>query len=353
MKLGKVGKFLAVFCLVAIVFLAIPVFSQTEFASAEDFYGETIQDQNDNFSVTMSALSRQRTLLARDEQMDETETVTYLCFKWRDLLRLNFHFIATPNPETRFGNCEFRVVHVAKDTLTPILNNTHETLYKGLIDDFKNMEFRYFIDTTFEEANTTTNSAGHGFGLYKFDFVYEYWNSAGEKFEPISLGKSFYVAVLLDTNVEELVKNTELSIVFNLALSKDVLKYVRPDLVVWVAYGTSTENVNCCLTEEMKKFDEKLIGDFVVYDEYPQSIYGPTFKLQTKDIEGIWSAKCIIRNTGGDVILSLQTSNLSTVKVPPKDYVWLILLILGILLLILLIISFIIIRRMKKSEKVW
>lgn len=382
MKKIKIGKFLTFFCVLAALFVAIPHFLQTKNVSAENFFCETIQDSalsseteqeyfygetisDENFSVTMSATSRKKTLLIRDEQMDKTDTITFLCFKWRDLLRLNFQFIANTNPNMQFGEYEFRVVHVGKDDLQPILNNFHETLYQGVVGDFKNTDFRYFIDTTFDEEDTDNNAAGHGFGLYKFDFLYEYWNSAAECFEQINLGKSFYVAVLPDTNVKELIGDAELSIVhsvessnhmlnvYNLGLSRDVLKYVRPDLVVWLAYGKSIDNEEYCLTEEMQSFDESLINRFVIWDEYPQSIYGPTFKLETKDIEGYWTAQCIIRDTGGDVILTLEANNLSTVKVAPKSYVWLILLILGILLLLLLIVALVITYIMKKREKVW
>lgn len=359
-------NFFMILCVFALILSATSFFSMPSTTYAETFLGESRTDDpiSPNFTMTMTATSRQNTSLPRTEKMDETGTINYLCFQWRDLYRLNFRINATPNPELVFGNYTFKVTHFGDDKLVPLLDNDPEILYQGEVGDFSRLDFYYFVDEIINEDSTGTNSAGHGFGLYKFDFVYNRLVSG--QFEEFSLGESIYVAVLPDTNIEELISNQNLGIVysvsssnhmvnvFNLSLSRDVLKYVKPDRITWIAYGTGTDHVNYCLTQKMKDLDVKRAGDIVIWEKYDEkNMHGTSFLLSTNEIEGIWAADCIIKNAEGDVILNLKINNLSTIKVPPKNYVWLILLIICILILLIFIIAMIFIWRMKKKEKVW
>ena len=106
------------------------------------------------------------------------------------------------------------------------------------------------------------------------------------------------------------------------------------------------------MTEEMKALDLDLSNCSVIWENYP-NMNGTNFVLDTKEIEGTWRAYAIVKDYDGEEFRIPQTEELSTIKVPPKNNVWLILMIVGIVLLILFLVAILILYIMRKREKVW
>lgn len=358
MKVRKFGKILTIFLCFAFIVLAMPFSFSAQPTFAENFTSETRSDEN--FTMKMTSTSRQNTSLPKITKKDTQDKNTYLCFQWRDLKRLDFH-ITADNHSLKEGQYYFKVTHMQTETLLPVFNNQEKTIYQGEIGDFVVLDLYYNIDSVLEEDPAPKNFAGHDYGLYKFDFIYS--RQVSGEFKDVSLG-AIFVAVLPDRDIAERLQaenvrimysvssSNELINVINLSLSGDALKYVRPDLITWVAYGTSTDNVNYCLTQEMKDLDIELANYVVVWENY-QNIHGTKFVLDTKEIEGIWQAYCIVKDYDGQEFTIPVTEGLSTIKILPKNWFWLIILILGIVLVLLLVLALAIVFVMKKREKVY
>lgn len=364
MKARRVTKCLTIFLVLAIALLAMPFFVTPQSALAEDFSAETRQDEY--FSLSMTAKSRQNTPLPLVTQQDAEGKVTYLCFQWRDLQYLQFHISAAATAP-KYGSYHFVVTHKQSETLSALLDAKEESLYDGTLDDSalgKNriLDLFYNIDSVVAEELNPTTFAGKDYGLYRFDFVYS--REVEGEFKDVSLGDSIYVAILPDRNIKEIMQNNSIQIVhsvsssnrlinvFHLSFSNpDALRYVNPDLITWVAYGKGSDNIEYCLTEEMKMLDVELANCAPIYENF--SIHGTNFLLDTREIEGTWQAYAIVKDYDGEEFRLPTTEELSTIKVPPKNYVWLILLIVGIVLFVLFLIAILVLMLMKKREKIW
>ncbi len=362
MKLCKFKNiFVLMACFVLLLLAALPL-TPPGIAFAEESAEVTRTDAN--FSMTMTAINRQNDDLAYRVQTDESGKISYFCFDWRQLERLDFHFTANSSNMSG-GEYKFLVTYAADDKLQSHLNGTTEKLYEGLVGDFTILDLYYNIDKSTSNSSIPRNFNGHDFGLYKFDFVYS--QMVNGEFKDIALGDSIYVAVFPDTNIKEIVQDhSDMEIlyyvsssnglmnVFNLSLSdENALRYVRPDRITWVAYGTGLDKVDYVLTNQMKNLDSSLTHNVVLWQSYYKQ-NGTSFVLDSKEIEGIWTAYCIIKDYDNQEILRVSTTGLSTIKEEQKSSLWLILLLVGISLFVLLVIALVIMFVMKRKEqKVW
>lgn len=362
-KFSLIGLFL-VLCLTIGLILIPP-----QKTYAQDLFENEVVTDN-NFTMTMTVNARkQNGRLNRIEQTITNkvgEEITFLCFNWRDLENFKFNISSNiANQSKNYTSLKFLVTYIESETLNESigLEEPDSPLYETLIynNNFNDFDYYYYIDEDSSTTPSTTHSNGHGFGLYKFDCIYTYQDEGSSV--DVSTGNlgGIYIAVLPD-KVEDVVENNikifysisssnKLMNIFRLYLSTDDYKYVNPHRLQWNVVGTDKNNINYVLT---KQIQQENIGSYAnhrfIYESLEAS-YGNTFIFDSKDIEGTWTAYCTITNSDGSIKNVLQVSNLSTIKVEKKSYMWLIFLILVICLVLAGIISIIVIK--KKKDKVW
>ncbi len=365
-------------CFALVLVLALPFFTRAENAFADEAVASPFTDEvrsDEFFTMKMTATSRTNSSMQRVEEKilhevaeGEEKEITYLCFQWRELSRLNFQFTFRKTEGITFGRYNFQVTHMGSEDLnTPFGTNDPEVLNSGDIAELaKNVssskfDFYYYIDST-AQISTNTVANGYGFGLYKFDFQYQRFVGTEEVETTFNLGE-IYVAVIPD-DIDQISPNTPVEItqtrttgnglitVYELRLSGDAFTYVNPARITWLVYGADTANRKYVLTKDMLDADVEYANYYVLWDT-PCEDNGADFLLDTNKVEGVWNVECTIKNSDGTVKITRILEGLSTIKVEPKSYLWLILLIVGLFILLLIIIAFIISWRMKKSEKVW
>lgn len=343
-------------------------FSGVTFAEESNPSIFTTETRSDNsFIMEMKAVARANNSLQRNEQTVTNklgQEITYLVFSWRELSQLTFHFQLNRSEEISYNSMLFQVSHIRSETLSPVIDSgTLDTLYTNNLEGFSRMNFIYNIDSVVNTQMNETSSSGHDFGLYKFDFSY---TSTIKGIESSKVLNSIYVAVIPD-DIDKITSNQEIHILYSVSsanelinkfectLSNDSFKYVNPDRITWIAYGTDIENSKYCLSKKMIEEDSYYVNYIPFWQVYPTSDHGTSFVLDTNGVEGVWTVECIIRNTDGTEKFQVRPilEGLSTIRTPHPSYLWLILLIVGLSIILLVVIALLITLRMKKSEKVW
>lgn len=319
---------------------------------------------NGKFAMTLTANARKQVSLPLREQNTTTtvgEEINYLCFNWRDLEHFKFSFSSSINTlSTNFKSFKFLLTNLQTDDLTTSIGvKEPEILFQSNIinNKFDPFDFYYYVDKNIDINESATRSKGNDFGIYKFDFVYTYMEEENEI--SVSIG-DLYIAVLpddIDSIPQQEIKimyaissSNKLMNVFNLYLSNDSFKYVNPKFLKWVVVGIDQMNVNYVLTQKMKDENLNYANHKVVWQTI-QNTNGTSFIFDSNDIEGTWTAYCIINNSNGTEKMTLSVNNLSTIKIEKPSYVWLILLIVSLVLVLGGIIGLIVFR--KKRDKVW
>ncbi len=345
---------------------AIPINS----AKAYTFSPITISDTNNSFKMTMTATGRSQgialpfgTETVTTTIGDETLTYNYYTFKWRDISYLTFTFSADiENTPYEYTAYEFKKTYVETDDLTtPFGTGQDETLAKGNITEntFSSFSFEYFIDSNADIYESSTRSKGNDFGIYKFDFSYIY--SSGEtKDIPRSIG-AFYIAILpdnIDTTTHQNMQifysvssSNKLMNVYNLYLSTNDYKYVNPKYIEWVIIGMDKAKTNYVYSEKMRSDNINYANYKTIWPTAHDDPHGTSFLFDSNDIEGEWTAICIIKDSQGNEKVRLTVEGLSTIKKAEKSYVWLIIVIIVSVLLLAGIVALIVFY--VKRDKVW
>jgi hypothetical protein len=357
-----------------VLLLCVGIFSLPikSFANAETFVDYTVEDGK--FSMKMTANGRKSVALPIDKRTvknSANEDIDYYFFQWRDIESLKFTFSASLQGSTRqYKSYKFLLTNVQTDDLTTILGQTtiggkFSTLCQGNIssNNFSKFDFNFYIDKTSDITETATRCKGNDFGLYKFDFIYTYIED-GEEISR-NIGNSgqgdIYVAILPDDidSIEQddtkilysVSSSNKLMNIFNLYLSTDTYKYVNPKYLQWTVVGTDKTNLNYVYSQQMKDDNINYANYKAIWQSPPTEPNGTSFIFDSNDIEGEWTAYCTIKNTNGSEKINLVVSNLSTVKLEEKSYLWLIVLLICVALILFATITLIILY--KKKEKIW
>lgn len=363
----------AIMATILVLFAGLSLFLCQPYHCANAIFVEQITS-DDNFSMKMTANGRRsNNALPLDKRTSTTtlgKEIEYICFQWKDLESLGFRFSSNIKASDKiFRNFQFKTSFQQTDNLSlPFDECLPTTLYEGTItgNNFSQFDFFYYIDSNNQDKESNTSANGHDFGIYKFDFSYDFHDNETMDegtWSTYSIGE-IYVAVLPD-DIDSISSFLDLSIlysisssnklmnVFNLYLSNDAFKYINPAYIQWSVTGTDTMNVNYVLTQKMK--DENLeYANHKVLWQSPVSTTGPRFIFDSNDIEGTWSVTCSIKNSDGQTEkYHLNLDNLSTIKKSPKSFLWLFIFI-GCLLVVGAIVSIIIVvLKNKKHDKVW
>lgn len=358
--------------LFAMLFAGLCFFSLTpksNFAKADFFSSQTISDTN--FSMELNASARNiSTSLALDKRQisttvgDETFEYEYFCFKWRELAHLRFRFNSTifDSPYS-FKSYQFVLTYVESENLQSSFGNGTEKILSesALIENsFSPFDFYYYIDRDAQINEGKERSKGYGFGLYKFDFKYSYLGDEEQEITR-SIG-AFYIAVLPDDidsathgeNMQILYSvssSNRLLNVYNLYLSRDDYKYVNPKYVQWLVVGADLQKTNYVYSEKIRNNSIQYANYKAIWQTPPNEPCGNSFVLDTNNIEGTWTAYCIIKDSQGNEKARFSVDNLSTIKKAEPSYVWLIILIVLSVLVIAGIVGLTVFYL--KKQKVW
>lgn len=338
--------------------------------SASNFTPISITDTNNRLKMQMSATGRTQgvsvpfgTQTVSAVVGEETLSYTYYTFKWRDISYLTFSFSADiDNSSNQYTAYEFKLTYIeTEDMATPFGTGKETTLTNGNISEnsFNSFSFDYHIDSNADIYESTTRCKGNDFGLYKFDFTYTF--SSGEtKDITRSLG-AFYVAIQpddIDTATHENMQilysvssSNKLMNVYNLYLSTDDYKYVNPKYIEWVVIGMDKAKTNYVYSEKMRNDNISYANYKAIWPTSQSEPYGTSFLFDSNDIEGEWTAICIIKDSQGNEKARFTADGLSTIKKEEKSYIWLILIIVVSVLLLGGIIALIVFYL--KRDKIW
>ena len=362
----KVWSFMFLTLVLGVFFLALT--PQKNSASAENFTPVTISDSS--FSMQMSAAARKSSQALNLDKRKVSANIggqqidyDFYCFQWRDINYLRFRFNSNiSESKSVFSMCEFKLTYVETDVLSASFGNGQEkSLYQTSIlsNTFNSFDFYYHIDKDAEINESKERTKGFGFGLYKFDFCYTYSDEENSNVKR-SIGE-FYVAILPD-DIDSIQKTSmqilysvssskKLMNVYNLYLSKDTYKYVNPRYLEWIVVGVDKEKTSYV-------YSEKLRNEYIAYANYksiwtmpPYEPYGTSFTFDSNNIEGVWTAYCVIKDKAGNETTRLAVDNLSTIKKSEQSNIWLILTIVFSVLLLGGIVGLVVFY--VKRDKIW
>ena len=344
MKKSKlISKILCIFMLVFMLGLTFLPTQNT--AYADEVTGSTIESlTDDKFTINVDTNGRKNTVVTYTKHAVTTKTgenIDYYCFKWRDISYFTFKFNANLRDQPdQYISYEFVAGSTQTEDLeTSTLNMSTTTLLSGIINDnyvtIPNFHFYIDSDTQFGE-NASNKAKGTDFGIYRFDFYYTILEDDVQHKLPLG---SFYFAIIPD-DIDELStdnltikysvsSSNKLMSVYNLYLSaENSFRYVNPAFIEWTVIGKDRNNVNYVLTDKTRQSSPLYANYHVIWtSQMPTSPNGPTFVFDSNDIEGTWTAYCTIKYASTQTERLVVASNeLSTLKVPKKSYVWLILL---------------------------
>lgn len=364
----KLFAVLFAFFLFGLSFFCMPLQKNT--ATADNFIPITISDSNNNFSMQLSAVGRNQNVSLPLDKREVTATVgeqtlsyTYYCFKWRDIHYLKFRFSSNiAQSLLSFDSYEVKLTYVQTENLsTPFGNGNEKVLSRGSIENnqFANFDLYYYIDSDTQIYESKDRFIGNDFGLYKFDFCYTMSDEDNESI-PRSIG-SFYIAILPDDidqisheNIQILYSvssSKKLMNVYNLYLSKDYYKYVNPKYLEWVVVGTDKAKSNYIYSEKQRNSNIMYANYKTIWSTPPIAPYGNEFTFDSNDIEGEWTAYCIISDSKGNEKTRLSVEELSTIKKQEKNYMWVILIVVISVVILGGVVALVIFYL--KREKIW
>lgn len=342
------------------------LYKQENVYASTNFIQEEITDNQNYFTMRLTANPRKQTTVLKDERKIANavgDEITYHCFKWSEIQNLTFRFYSniSQSPLT-FNAVKFVVTNVQSDDLTtPIGTSDPKTLFQTPIiqNTYFQSDYFYYIDKNSTVKESATTSRGNDFGLYKFDFIYTYLENS--KNQDVSIG-AFYVAILPD-KVEEIERNDasilysparetrELVTIYNLKLSNDLYKYVNPKCIRWSVQGEDQDNVKYILTQSLKDEKPGTYGSYIPIWQSLEDTNGTDFVFDSNGIEGTWTVQCTIYDSEGNEVKNLVLDGLKTIKKEKTSYLWLILLLIAVALIIVAIVGLILYR--KRHDKVW
>lgn len=373
-------KFLPFLLLIGVLFSLfsfLPNFS----ANAEISMRENeIVVSNDDFQVSFQATTRKGSALYPEikdpvtviDEDGEGREVNYYYYNWSDIsnIRITMESLS-PQGKTLTG-VKVVVSYSETEDLTENVN-TDETIFEYTVTNiFSPTQLYYYIDEN-SINETELNKNGHGFGIYKFDIIYTYFdNNDAQQETPQEISRSVadngtYFAILPDDidafklndpnndiSLSTLVTSSDTFLnAYIISINEDTFKYVNPVHIVWTVEGVDINNTLYVLTKS------DAVGEFEGYaylwDNLPEGIedgfrYGNTFFFDSNGVEGNFNVRCSIYNSN-DELITFREVAVSTVKVETISYLWLIILL--IILLLVIIASVILIIILKKQEKMW
>ena len=275
------------------------------------------------------------------QQEDKTDhLIDFYCLNWSDVENLSFHVSsATRGSEKVYKNFSIYVTSLQDDNLgiplseASIAVSEQKTLiyHTNILNNANlNFAFKFYIDSHADIGNQTLTAKGTDFGLYKFTFSYSFIEENVVITDTIS---DLYVAVLPD-DIEEVTRHNQTRIiysvsssnkllnVFNLSLETDAFDYVNPKNIEWLVSGIDKDNNEYILTLKQKQENTRYANCKVVWNSL-ESNYGTNFVFDSNDIEGTWTAYCIIKDDDGQQITSYSVDNLSTLKLHKMSLTWL------------------------------
>lgn len=326
---------------------------------------------NGKFSVTAEASGRRNVTIFNEKVAVTTkssEEIEYYCYKWRDISYLTFNFSANLSQEIdSYTHYRFVVSHIQTEDLetsTGLMTTQTELLGGGIISNSVSIpKYYYYIDSNVQYNEQSGNrSRGKDFGLYRFQFLYTITQESNIGDPPIDceieLG-SIFIAVLPDdietislqnlTIKYSVSSSNKLMNVYNLYLSaEDEFKYVNPNFIEWSVIGRDRASVDYVLSLKMKNSKIAYANYRVVWDSQLDPV-GPTFTFDSNNIEGTWTAYCTIYNRDGSERATLLSAELSTLKTPVRNVIW---IVLGVALTLIVAGSLVglVIYRVKKRK---
>lgn len=353
------------------VFLGAILISSPKKATADAPITSTsiddVSDQNNYFTVRPTAVARNGGTVQNTIQTVTTENgdIKYYCFNWRDISSINFRFLSSlAGSKSIFTSYEFLVTAVQTENLQTSFGQASPVqLLSGTISGNNPSipDIYYYIDKNSNTSDSQYKFSGNDFGIYKFDFNYTFVedSSADSPAHTISIGE-LYITILpenIDTiSVSKLslsytvASSKELMNIYNVTFSNpELFKYVNPKYIKWSVFGKDKKNAEYVLTKQIR--DNGYLSYKYIWEALPTEMQeGPSFVLDTNNIEGEWTVHCTIYNTDGSEKTSLSTGNLSTIKHKEKSYIWLILGIVFAVIIIAVIIGLLIYKNKNKKK---
>lgn len=370
----KTSKFYKKICSIvfAVLFAVLCFFccAPVQLSANADFFSSQRQSDS-NFSMELNAVGRSvSNALPLDKRQitttigGETLNYDYYCFKWRDIEYLRFSFNSQIlNSANTFNSYQFLVTYVESENLQETFGNgTEKVLSENSIsqNSFSPFDFYYYVDSDAQVNDSKERSRGYGFGLYKFDFRYTYTDEDQQTITR-SIGE-FYIAILPD-DIDTATHSKKIQIlysvsssnrllnVYNLYLSSDDYDYVNPKYIEWIVVGTDLEKSSYVYSQKIKDSSIQYANYKAIWQTPPNEPYGKNFVFDSNNIEGNWTAYCIIKDSKGNEKASFSVDNLSTVKKAETSYVWLILIIVISVLVLAGIVALVVFYY--KKQKVW
>lgn len=327
-------------------FLIIP--QHTTSATAQ----QSVISKDSNFSMEMTATARKKTaslLLSPTKTSttigEEKIDYTFYSFQWRDIEYLRFRFTSTiADSHNNFTKYQFKLAYIQAESIDTSFGNGEEIILNQSnisTNTFDQIDYYYYIDSDVSMSESNLRSKGKDFGLYKFDFVYTYSDEEVSNVEK-SIGE-ICVAIIPD-DIDKITYDSmqilytvssskKLMNVYNLYLSKDYYKYVNPKYLEWIVIGTDRDNFNYAYSKQICENNIAYANYKSIWINPPQDAIGTNFTFDSNDIEGTWTAYCVIKNSRGEEVSRLTVENLSTIKNKESSPVWIILIsILAILI---------------------
>lgn len=364
----KIFPFLFVICSLLCGTYFSCLSNSVAFAETESFSSEIVEDEN--ISISLTATNRQNGSLSfsKQEVVHQNETYQYLFFKWRNLQSLNFH-ISKKTDGKQILEDNFSATYVRSDLSVqenidhPVEFGTSTQILpisEKLVSDAEPLSVTFLTDRS--QISTENSRNGFGFGVYKFDFSYNFLDEQQNLAIPSFL--TCVVAVVPDdidqairtakesgvSLIHEVVLPQGLVNVYDISFSSSVFDYVNPDRIRWQATGRDTQNQDYVLYKQMQQ-DPQYNNYKWIYDTETNTT-GTPFRFSTLNIEGKWTVTCeIVGNEENN--FSLKSPEISTVKVEKPSLWWVWLLIGMVVLLLIVTVGLSLFFWNKKREKMW
>lgn len=345
--------------------LCSPFFFDAEQNVAKAVSASEMQVSDDNFSLQMQAFNKYSSTLTaqKKESVDVSgEKIDYFYFNWSEIKYLTATMNFSPKQNYQFTKMQLKVSYrqtedwtqnvIAPETAS---SKSEIVLYEKdfTTTNIPSSRLLYYINA--DGTETSEKKFGYGFGIYKFDFLYNYIEQ--ENVYEKSIG-SIYVAIVPDDidsiNSSIHLKHTvsssnELLNIYNVYIDSELYNYVNPIYVTWFVEGVDQNNLKYVLTKD------DCSGSFATYTPVWESLdknlrTGTSFIFDSNNIEADWKISCIILNSDGSVKTS-SSIDVTTIKEKTVSYFWLILL--SVMVGLILIGSIVLIIILKKKEKIW
>ena len=324
---------------------------------SDTYYSMSIQGYNRNNAVLEAKISEEVEVI--------DQKIAYVCYDWSSVshLKISMQRSSNTDPNFNFLGYELRLSYMQTENLSQNIHDFNGKKFSDLViysssTSSSMPSFTYYINEIEGVKESEQTKIGYGFGLYKFEFVYKYLDTGDtsqEKATEKSIG-SIYVAILpddIDTTsgsfgITYTVSSSSTFLnAFTFKIDNDTYKYVNPCYIVWFVDGVDKGNMHYVLTESDR--EGQFFSYSALWDSY-ENRNGNTFYFDSNGIEADFTVTCSIYDSEGN-LKAYNSVDITTIKVNPVSYLWLI--IVGIILTIVIISSIILIFVLKKKEKMY